>query len=68
MPVTSNVAWDERLEEFKGRDTTEYVLTAATTAKVCASRRLPLRPGAPLSLAVNTIDGTEPDGTPYLGL
>jgi hypothetical protein len=38
MSVTRNVAWDGRLEAFKGRDTTHYVLTAADLAKACAAR------------------------------
>jgi hypothetical protein len=27
MPITSNVAWDGRLEAFKGRDTAHYIQT-----------------------------------------
>lgn len=31
---TWSVAWDGRLEAFKGRDSTDFVLTAAYTARV----------------------------------
>jgi hypothetical protein len=41
MPVTRNAAWDGRLEPFKGRDTTHYVLTAADLAKECGACRMP---------------------------
>jgi hypothetical protein len=37
MPITSNVAWDERLEAFKGRDTAHYIETVKATAKCCAA-------------------------------
>jgi hypothetical protein len=66
MPVTRNVAWDGRLESFKGPDTERYVLTAADLAKTCAACRKPLEPGEPLSLIVNITQSTAPDGTEYL--
>jgi hypothetical protein len=45
MPVTRNVAWDERLESFKGRDTARYVATAAATAcAVCGAFCRPTNP------------------------
>jgi hypothetical protein len=66
MPVTRNVAWDRRLESFKGRDTTQYVLTAASMASACAACRAPLEPGEPLSLLVNITESTAPDGTSYV--
>lgn len=66
MPVTRNVAWDARLESFKGRDTTRYVLTAADIAKTCAVCRRRLTPGEPVSLLVNVTQSTAPDGTEYL--
>jgi hypothetical protein len=66
MPVTRNVAWDGRLESFKGADTTDYVLTAAALAKACTACREPLKPGQPLSLLVNITQCTAPDGTEYL--
>lgn len=66
MPVTRNVAWDARLESFKGRDTTRYVLTAAGIAKTCAVCRGRLTPGEPMSLLVNVTQSTAPDGTEYL--
>lgn len=66
MPVTRNVAWDRRLESFKGRDTTQYVLTAASMASACAACRGPLESGEPLSLLVNVTESTAPDGTIYV--
>lgn len=66
MPVTRNVAWDRRLESFKGRDTTQYVLTAASMASACANCRAPLESGEPLSLLVNVTESTAPDGTIYV--
>lgn len=66
MPVTRNVAWDGRLESFKGRDTAQYVLTAASMASACAACRAPLDPGEPLSLLVNVTESTAPDGTNYV--
>ncbi|MFE4835288.1 hypothetical protein ACFRAU_11490 [Arthrobacter sp. NPDC056691] len=66
MPVTHNVAWDGRLESFKGRDTTLYVTTAAAVATTCDRCRRPLRPEEPLSLIVDIAESTAPDGTEYL--
>ncbi|MFP3462687.1 hypothetical protein R5O87_17740 [Arthrobacter globiformis] len=66
MPVTRNVAWDGRLESFKGRDTVQYVLAAASMASACAACRAPLEPGEPLSLLVNVTESTAPDGTKYV--
>jgi hypothetical protein len=66
MPVTRNVAWDRRLESFKGRDTTQYVLTAASMASACAACRAPIESGEPLSLLVNVTESTAPDGTRYV--
>jgi hypothetical protein len=65
MPVTRNVAWDGRLESFKGPDTAHYVLTAADLAKTCAACREPLKPDEPLSLLVSITQSTAPDGTEY---
>ncbi len=62
MPITSNVAWDERLEAFKGRDTAQYVETVKATASRCAACRLPLGPGAALSLMVFITEGSGSDG------
>lgn len=59
MPITSNVAWDERLEAFKGRDTAQYVETVKATASRCAACRLPLGPGAALSLMVFITEGSD---------
>ncbi|MFF1252652.1 hypothetical protein ACFVYC_09165 [Pseudarthrobacter sp. NPDC058329] len=33
MPITSNVAWDERLEAFKGRDTAPYIETVKASSR-----------------------------------
>jgi hypothetical protein len=65
MPVTRNVAWDGRLESFKGPDTAHYVLTAADLAKTCAACRKPLKPDEPLSLLVSITQSTAPDDTEY---
>jgi len=66
MPVTRNVAWDERLETFRGRDTTQYVTTAAAIATICAVCGGLLQPNEPLSLSVDLIESTAPDGTEYV--
>ncbi len=66
MPVTRNVAWDERLESFKGKDTTHYVTTAAAIATTCTECRRPLQPEEPLSLSVDITESTAPDGTEYV--
>lgn len=66
MPVTHNVAWDGRLESFKGRDTVGYVATAAAIATTCSLCRRPLRAEEPLSLIVDITESTAPDGTQYL--
>jgi hypothetical protein len=66
MPVTHNVAWDGRLESFKGSDTTRYVATAAAVATTCDRCRRPLRAEEPLSLIVDITESTAPDGTEYL--
>jgi hypothetical protein len=50
MPVTRNVARDGRLESFKGRDTAQYVLTAASFEATCAACKKPLERGDALSL------------------
>jgi hypothetical protein len=66
MPVTRNVAWDERLESFKGRDTEHYVTTAAATATTCAVCGDLLQANEPLSLTVDITESTAPDGTEYV--
>ncbi|WP_461187544.1 hypothetical protein [Arthrobacter sp. Z4-13] len=62
MPITSNVAWDERLEAFKGRDTAHYIETVKAAASRCAACLLPLGPGADLSLMVFITERSGPDG------
>jgi hypothetical protein len=66
MPITGSVAWDGRLLSFKGRDTTEYVTTAADFAKTCGACRRPLPPGAPRSLIVDITQSISPDGGEHL--
>jgi hypothetical protein len=66
IPVTRNVAWDGRLESFKGSDTTQYVSTAAAIATTCGACRRLLQPGEPLSLSVDITKCTAPDGTEYV--
>jgi hypothetical protein len=66
MPVTSNVAWDGRLEAFKGRDTTEFVTLIAATANACAACGLALQPRERLSLTVDITEGRDRDGIEYL--
>lgn len=65
MPITGNIAWDERLELYKGRDSTRYVRTAASAATACCSCRLPLTAGDPLSMAVEVSVAPGPYGTDY---
>ena len=59
MPITSNVAWDERLEAYKRRDTAHYIETVNTSASRCAACRLPLDSGAELSLTVDITEGRD---------
>lgn len=52
MPTISNVAWDGRLQAYKGRDTAHYIETVKAAASRCGACLLPLGPGAALSLTV----------------
>lgn len=63
MPITSNIAWDRRLEAFKGRDTAQYIETVIAGARSCAACQLPFGPGAALSLTVDIAEGVDPQGT-----
>jgi hypothetical protein len=63
MPIASNVAWDGRLEDFKGRDTAQYIETVLATANRCAACRLPFGPGADLSLTVDITEGRDRNGS-----
>ena len=64
MPTTTgNVAWDGRLEAFKGRDTAQYIESVLAAARRCAACRLPLGPGAALSLTVDITEGHDVEGT-----
>lgn len=65
MPITSNVAWDGRLELFKGRDSTQYVRTAASRATACSTCGLPLTADEQLSMSVEVSVGTGSDGMDY---
>lgn len=65
MPITGSVAWDGRLELFKGRDSADYVRAAASRARACCRCRLPLAAGDPLSMAVEVSVGPGPNGTDY---
>jgi hypothetical protein len=62
MPITSNVAWDTRLETFKGRDTAQYIDTVMAMASRCAACRLPLGPGAAVSLTVDITESHDLEG------
>ncbi|RAM35821.1 hypothetical protein [Arthrobacter globiformis] len=62
MPITSNVAWDTRLESFKGRDTAQYIETVMGMASRCAACRLPLGPGAAVSLTVDITESHDLEG------
>ncbi|MFF2032620.1 hypothetical protein [Arthrobacter sp. NPDC058192] len=66
MPLTHNVDWDGRLESFRGRDTPLYVKAAAAVATACALCGQPLQPGEPLSLSVEIIESTAPNGTEHV--
>jgi hypothetical protein len=65
MPITSNVAWDGRLELFRGRDSTQYVRAAASRATACSTCGLPLTADEQLSMSVDVSVGTGPDGNNY---
>ncbi|MDQ0618479.1 hypothetical protein QFZ33_002503 [Arthrobacter globiformis] len=54
MPIISNVAWDARLETFKGRDTAQYIESVMAVARRCAACGLPFGPGAALALALKS--------------
>lgn len=66
MPITGSVAWDGRLVSFKGRDTAQYVTSAADFAKTCGACRRPLAAGDPRSLIVEITQSISPDGGEYL--
>lgn len=53
MPITNHIHWDERLEAFKGHDTTDYVLNAASGVAHCADCEKPLGADDELSLIVD---------------
>jgi hypothetical protein len=63
MPITSNVAWDARVETFKGRDTAQYIKSVMAAARRCAACGLPFGPGAALALTVEIIEGCDTEGT-----
>jgi hypothetical protein len=66
LATTGNITWDGRLEDFKGSDTTHYVRTAVDLARTCGECRSELTPGGPVSLVVEIIQSTAPDGSEFL--
>jgi hypothetical protein len=66
MPVTRNVAWDGRLEAFKGRATREFVALVAAAASACAACGLALRQEEQRSLIVDITEGRNGDGIEFL--
>jgi hypothetical protein len=65
MPITNNVAWDGRLNFFKGPDSSHYVRSAASTATSCFTCGQSLVPGEPLSMSVEVSEGNGPNGSEY---
>lgn len=65
MPITSNVAWDGRLELFKGRDSTQFVSAAASAATACGTCGQPLTGGEQLAMSVDVSVAHGPDGADY---
>jgi len=59
MRITDNIAWDDRLEEFKGRDTAHYVRTAVSNERACADCGQPFTAGDELSLLVLAQQGDD---------
>lgn len=59
MPITNNIHWDERLEAFKGSETTHYVLAAAATADHCADCTVAFGPDDILSLVIDIQQGED---------
>ena len=62
MPITSNVAWDERLEAYKGRNTAHYIETVKASASRCAVCPATSWLRAALSLTVDITEGRDLDG------
>ncbi|WP_458781196.1 hypothetical protein [Arthrobacter sp. D3-16] len=62
MPFISNVAWDGRLKDFKGRDTAHYIEAVKAAASRCGACLLPLGPGADLSLTVIITESRDREG------
>ena len=52
MPITNRIHWDERLEGFKGQETTDFVLSAAKDATHCADCEKPITAEDELALLV----------------
>lgn len=68
MPIINHIHWDERLEAFKGHDTTKFVLEAARDAARCADCEKPIAPNDELSLIVDIqqhIDFPDPETRHY---
>ncbi|WP_146033129.1 hypothetical protein [Arthrobacter sp. AFG20] len=66
LATTGNITWDGRLEDFKGSDTTQYVRTAVDLARTCGACPSELTPGGPVSLVVEIMQSTAPDGSEFL--
>ncbi|WP_251023840.1 hypothetical protein [Arthrobacter sp. ISL-65] len=66
MPITEGVAWDGRLEDFRGASSGLYALAAAATARTCAGCGMPVRAGESLSLVVDVAEGAGPGSIRYV--
>lgn len=62
MPITGNVAWGDRLTDYKGRDTSHFVTVVAAAATTCGACGLELLPEEMLSLVVDITGGRGGDG------
>jgi hypothetical protein len=65
MPITRNVAWDGRLELFKGKDSTQYVSAAASAATACGTCGQKLSEDEQLAMSVDVSITHGPDGADY---
>lgn len=62
MGTTDNTAWDDRLELYKGSDTSHFVRTTVSNVRKCADCQQPIDAGSELSILVEV---TESDEDPY---
>ena len=63
MQIPSNYDWPGNLREYKGSETTAYVVEKMGGASVCAACHLPFAPGAGRSFTVR-LETNEPSDTP----